>query len=289
MLTHRGFSAWIVVDGKEVPEHLVAVDIDANRVSCWIPGEEGQSFSVYWKDHGGRIDTCAFITLDGFVVPGRFLFGEGVACREGVRTSRTTERPFIFQKVHDEATSTMQAMAKDAGMIALRIKRITRVASKPANELQSLPSAVLGKRKAGDLFVGFGEEAPAFEQYSSTWSVKPYGQNGPSCKEPKTYVSFVFRYRTREFLEAQGIIPESAVRPPQRPLVRRIVSMPSWMPSAMAPTPPDSPETGLPNKKKKMTSMAEQLRDGPRQPQGDSIDARRTVSWKIVTNKAAGP
>ena len=42
MLTHRGFSAWIVVEGKELPEYLAAVDSDANRVSCWIPGDEGQ-------------------------------------------------------------------------------------------------------------------------------------------------------------------------------------------------------------------------------------------------------
>lgn len=42
MLTHRGFSAWIVVEEKVLPEYLVAVDRDANRVSCWIPGEEGQ-------------------------------------------------------------------------------------------------------------------------------------------------------------------------------------------------------------------------------------------------------
>jgi hypothetical protein len=42
MLTHRGFSAWIVVDGEALPEYLVAVDSGANKVSCWIPSEEGQ-------------------------------------------------------------------------------------------------------------------------------------------------------------------------------------------------------------------------------------------------------
>lgn len=48
------------------------------------------------------MDTCGFITLDGFTVPGRFLFGEGTACRGGVRTSRTTERPFIFQNISED-------------------------------------------------------------------------------------------------------------------------------------------------------------------------------------------
>jgi hypothetical protein len=42
MLTHRGFSAWIVTDGETLPEYLVAVDGVANKVSCWIPSKEGQ-------------------------------------------------------------------------------------------------------------------------------------------------------------------------------------------------------------------------------------------------------
>lgn len=42
MLTHRGFSAWIVVDGDPLPEYLVAIDDSAHRVSCWIPSEEGK-------------------------------------------------------------------------------------------------------------------------------------------------------------------------------------------------------------------------------------------------------
>lgn len=42
MLTHRGFSAWIVVDGQTLPEYLVAVDVSAHRVNCWIPSEEGK-------------------------------------------------------------------------------------------------------------------------------------------------------------------------------------------------------------------------------------------------------
>jgi type VI protein secretion system component VasK len=42
MLTYRGFSAWIMVDGKPLPEYLVAVDNKTHRISCWIPSEEGQ-------------------------------------------------------------------------------------------------------------------------------------------------------------------------------------------------------------------------------------------------------
>ncbi|KAJ8586104.1 hypothetical protein M405DRAFT_744160 [Rhizopogon salebrosus TDB-379] len=96
MLTHRGFSAWIVSEGQQIHEYLVAVDKKANRVSCWIPSEAGKTFSIHWKDAGTNVHSCTFITLDGFVVPGRFLFGEGSASRDGIRTGPSTERPFVF-------------------------------------------------------------------------------------------------------------------------------------------------------------------------------------------------
>lgn len=57
---------------------------------------------MHWQDHGSKEDSCAYITLDGFTVPGRFLFGEGVAWRRGIRTSKSSERPFVFQKVEED-------------------------------------------------------------------------------------------------------------------------------------------------------------------------------------------
>ena len=56
---------------------------------------------MYWKDHGGKVDSCAYIVLDGSVVPGRFLFGNGVAFREGVRNGPMTEKPFMFLKLEE--------------------------------------------------------------------------------------------------------------------------------------------------------------------------------------------
>jgi len=289
MLTHLGFSAWIVSDGKPLPEYLVAVDEKAHRVSCWIPSEEGQAFTVYWRDHGGKIDTCAFITLDGFVVPGRFLFGTGVACRQGVRTGPSTERPFVFQKVEEREGETFQTATKDMGMVTLRIKRVERVASKPANPLQKIPETRLGKRKMGELCVGFGEEKQAYDQSAYTWSVKAHDKNTLGADKPSTYVSFVFRYRSREFLQTQGIIPEVEEIPvtPKRAPIRRIASAP-----ATSIAPPEAPSMITPSpsppKKQKQNSTAFNfLRKGPRRLRRPS-DIRRTVSWKVITTKPEG-
>ncbi|KAJ7097743.1 hypothetical protein B0H15DRAFT_822419 [Mycena belliarum] len=291
MLTHRGFSAWIVVDGKPVPEYLVAEDPKAAKVSCWIPSEEGQKFSVHWKDHGGKVDSCAFISLDGLVVPGRFLFGSGEASREGVRSSATTERPFIFQTL-DQDEPSGHAVNKDVGMITLRIKRITRVASRPANPFQQLPSVTLGKRKAGDVCVSFGENKAAFDQFAFTWSVKPYEKDASSgSKYPSTYVSFTFRYRSREFLQMQGIMPESEMPlpPPTRRVPTRRVSSAPAMPTPKAQavliTPRASPS---PPKKKPKLQEKPYLPTATRRPRRPSADMRRAVSYQATSHEALG-
>ncbi|KAJ7709703.1 hypothetical protein B0H17DRAFT_999060 [Mycena rosella] len=295
MLTHRGFSAWIVVDGKPVSEYLVAEDTKAARVSCWIPSEEGQKFSVHWKDHGGKVDSCSFITLDGYVVPGRFLFGTGETFRDGARSSATTERPFVFQKVEQGAYEpSIHAVNKDVGMITLRIKRIQRVASRPANPVQVLPSVTLGKRKAGDLCVSFGEDKQTFDQFAFTWSVKPYEKDSPAgARTPSTYVSFVFRYRSREFLQLQGIMPECDV-PSSPPVTRASMRRVSSAPAMPAPkgqaaliTPRASPSP--PKKKHKSEPQGKPyLPAGPRRARRPSADMRRTVSYQITSREVSG-
>lgn len=99
VLSHLGFSAWISCEDKTLPEF--EVHASSNRATCWIPSQEGKAFVIHWQDQGSRIDTAAYITLDGFVVSGRFLFGEGHASRSGVRTGPSSERPFLFSKVNE--------------------------------------------------------------------------------------------------------------------------------------------------------------------------------------------
>jgi hypothetical protein len=119
------------------------------------------------------VSTCAFIILDGVIVPGRFLHGEGAAYRGGVRVSKTTERPFVFKKVKETSScvlcyngplltgqwidATTQEDSKEAGLIILKIKRIKCVAPRAPNPIQFVPSAghALGMRKQGDLCVGY--------------------------------------------------------------------------------------------------------------------------------------
>ncbi|KAK0459842.1 uncharacterized protein EV420DRAFT_1763499 [Desarmillaria tabescens] len=306
MLTHRGFSAWIVANGKPLPEYLVAVDATNHRVSCWIPSEDGQAFAVYWQDHNGKIDTCSFITLDGLTVPGRFLHGDGIAYRSGVRTSKTTERPFVFQQVTEEEASKSSSgvSSRDAGMVTLRIKRVNRVSTRPPDPHLSLSTSKQGVLRSGDHRVGFGDEVPSFEQLGFTWMVRPF-QSGSTAKTPSTYVSFIFRYRSREFLRTQGIMPENEPSPVStpRPLAsssshagapnRRIASAPvisqgfaTSPPPFITPAPsptissgpasPASSSTGR-SSSSRSSSKASLYNSGNRMP---TADTRRAVSMR---------
>ncbi|KAF4603802.1 hypothetical protein EYR38_004218 [Pleurotus pulmonarius] len=221
MLTHRGFSAWITCDGQALPEYLVAVEEDVHQVSCWIPSEEGKPFIVYWRDNtepapAHPIDSCGFITLDGLVVPGRFLFGTGTACRGGVRSGPNTERPFVFLKVGEEeeagdGDTPLSKSKQDVGTIIVRIRRVQRVDQHPANPIQPVSGKVLGKRKTGDVGIGFGEDVPAYYQSPATWKVKPHPEDAHAGSA--SYVTFVFRYRSAEFLQSQGIMPAPRAQP----------------------------------------------------------------------------
>ncbi|KAG1827167.1 uncharacterized protein BJ212DRAFT_1310621 [Suillus subaureus] len=236
MLTHRGFSACIISEGKPIPEYLVAVAENPNTISCWIPSEVGKTFSVYWRDEGTRMHSCAFITLDGFVVPGRFLFGEGEAWRNGVRSGPQTERPFMFAQ--RPSSSTSGESMKDAGSIMLKIKLVTLDGSKAANPLQSIPD-LNSQSHPGDHCVGYGQEKNTYMQSPMTWKVKPSDQHGN-----RSHVTFLFRYRSPGWLMAQGIISAELHVPRSLPAKRRVASAPVAQlinaPMTPSPSPPNS-------------------------------------------------
>ncbi|KAJ3905043.1 hypothetical protein F5879DRAFT_21407 [Lentinula edodes] len=282
MLTHRGFSAWIEVDGQAVPEYLVAVNPKLNQVSCWIPSEESQAFSVHWSDAGGKVDTCSFITLDGVVVPGRFLLGSGTTSRSGVRTSKDTEAPFVFKKSQDTTPST--ASKSEAGMVTLKIKRVDRVSPRPANAYQDLTKIAPAQPNVGDLCAGFGAECKSYEQSPFTWAIKPHDASQIKSKKIPTYVSFVFRYRSKEFLQSQGIMePQQVPDTPspsipnrlRRDPVRRIASAPA---SAAPPTPSPTPPLRLSSKDNPKPYIA-----SPYPLRRPTVDTRRTASWRSTT------
>ncbi|KAF9075154.1 hypothetical protein BDP27DRAFT_1315591 [Rhodocollybia butyracea] len=283
MLTHRGFSAWVVVDGSPAKEYLTAVSSNSNQVSCWIEGIPNKAFSIHWSDSGGKVDTCSFITLDGVLVPGRFLLGSGATFRSGVRTSKNTEAPFVFKQFQHatDNVGTPSSSKAEAGMITLKIKRVDRVSSRPANLYQDVSKLSEAGQRQGAICTGFGEDNKSYEQSPYTWTIKGHDPSPSKSKKIATHVSFVFRYRTREFLQTQGIITEPDPVPdtppiPKRVPVRRIVSAPAGAaPPTPSPTPPLRPQ-------KPYIAAPYPLRR-------PTIDTRRIASWRPTPSASSQP
>ncbi|KAF9218228.1 hypothetical protein BS17DRAFT_791892 [Gyrodon lividus] len=143
----------------------------------------------------------------------------------------------------------------------MKIKRVALQGHKLANQLQQLPGTPGSQNSLLGHCIGYGEERPAYEQYPTTWQVKPYDESSK-----RSYVTFVFRYRSREFLMSQGIMTEDDGTAQQVPLMvqkarpakRRVASAP--LPQVadkdlITPSPTPSP-----NSKRKMERMSSSLK-----------------------------
>ncbi|CDO68294.1 hypothetical protein BN946_scf184799.g21 [Trametes cinnabarina] len=213
MLEHRGFSAWITSEDMGLMEFEPRVDEKNHTVTCWIAGPVGKTFVVHWRDHGSQVDSASYIYFDGFKVSGQFLYGSGEELRRGVRVGPQEERPFVFSKIaaDDAVGFEDKATNKNVGSIILEIKQIKRDESYGPNKVREPPKVIRGHRQEGDVCVRYGDTRPAPMQ-KPTWKIKPYDPNnrGP-------FVTFVFRYRSQDWLVSQGIInPEDDVfgKPP---------------------------------------------------------------------------
>lgn len=96
------------------------------------------------------------------------------------------------------------------GSIILKIMETERGPGRPANKVEHLPSHIASRTdtaKTGGACVAFGApEIHGFEQSPFTWSTKPIN---PSWHH--SYVKFEFKYRTREWLQQQGMLPRDPV------------------------------------------------------------------------------
>jgi hypothetical protein len=119
---------------------------------------------VHWENKSAPdVVTAAFIYLDGYKVPGRFLMGIGRCYRDGVRSGPKTQKPFVFEHVGQPSVSRNLGERSDAarsyepGSVVLRIKKvkILREASPhPANKLQALPDPLVNTADGSEQVIG---------------------------------------------------------------------------------------------------------------------------------------
>lgn len=268
MIQLLGFSAWITCPDGEIVEYDTMVNTQGDVMYCWIPSEIDKPFSVHWRDHGGGIDTATYIKLDGETAPGQFLMGEGEAERSAIRVAENAERPFLFSEVKEpkqqDSSQPQERLPREAevGTIVVKIKRVKRMQRRAANKPLIPPSEVRGR--PGQPCITYGPPRPIAGHHSSTWDIQPYDP-----EKAGSFVKFVFRYRSKEFLISQGIMRRGA--PLYRPLSPPRVLIPAHY--ASPPTTPSVYSTPSP------AFSVSKLR-----PEADVAGSQRVAGGRSVSN-----
>nr|VWO95331.1 Uncharacterized protein [Ganoderma boninense] len=207
-MLHKGYEVWITCEGEDLPEYGATPEgVDGKTLACFIPSQSGKSFAINFKND---------ITQDcirlGFKVDGQSL-AHGMICKsgqsrskKGVRTGLDVEQPFQFanlQTTDDDDVLNRLSNHTDVGAIEIGVTRVYeegRPASVTVEKFSGMGAVHERSKKAGAHSVGLGEGSPV-QPFTQMWFHDPID---PSEGKAAT---FIFRYRPRDLLQAQGIMP----------------------------------------------------------------------------------
>lgn len=212
-----GFEAVISCDDSSLPVHRPSVSGDT--ASGWIASTPGQAFTITVTQSKPETHFTLRVHLDGkraeyLVTPNWQMRTLATA---GARPSPATFTPFVFAAPSlspspspdsdddDGAQAPDEATLRGIGTIRLEVARVVLGAVYKTDRTRTgdiSPADVARKRGLGQHHIALGDERPGPPWIMRKWSVRPVDARaaGPT-------VVFEFRYRPREFLLANGIIP----------------------------------------------------------------------------------
>ncbi|KIJ54688.1 hypothetical protein M422DRAFT_41929 [Sphaerobolus stellatus SS14] len=233
-LSHSGWSAWISVDGEELPQYSVNIEEKPGSlpdvptfytVSCWIPSQAGKEFVIN-IDFDAQIEQKIRRTLE-LHVDGHFLLNKRYHQMstfphsiESMETEDNTERAFVFTMLNltDEEVVEESTNLNKLGTIRLSIKRQELLYSirrppidrtkqrRPPKALLTSPSVHETSKKAGCHRVLLGE--PRQSKKPSTGPIHRSGMiRTYSNVDDGPFLTFIFHYRSADILRANEIMP----------------------------------------------------------------------------------
>ncbi|KAF8150153.1 hypothetical protein B0H34DRAFT_732773 [Crassisporium funariophilum] len=212
-LNFENLEGWVQVDGQDTKLYGVVSDNSKKEVSCWIASAADKSFSVAVQKLDSAYDCGCYVYLDGsrasnILLPKEFMNIPQI-CRE-VYISDTTARPYKFFPValtDDDRFLEGSASTRDVGEIKLAIYRLSR----PVPKVHGAPQAFYcppeerrvheRSKKAIAHQVHYGEEV--------TRQQPPISLARPI----ERLVTFIFKYRNLEMLQANDIAPRDPLPP----------------------------------------------------------------------------
>ncbi|KAG2364568.1 hypothetical protein BDR07DRAFT_777612 [Suillus spraguei] len=224
MLKLQEYTAWISVDGKPLDTYAVETSLVTNEVTCWIPSEAGKEFSVHCQNTSapGPDTIGAFVYIDGQGCHGslfeRWNVNHTVKISHAFISDRIT-KSFVFSTVRLTGTSARRQFVgsmphccpdedefvdtslADLGQIQVRVCRVAlgEYYNPAQNQLQTEHKVHERSKKAVTHCVGLGMET----MIPQTMLRKSQCIGHPLAK-------FTFKYRDRNLLKANGIMPVPA-------------------------------------------------------------------------------
>ncbi|KAI0079497.1 hypothetical protein K474DRAFT_1734946 [Panus rudis PR-1116 ss-1] len=203
--------AQILVNDVPLEEHAVEV-VNANTVRCYIASEVGQAFQVKFLNNLDQIVKNS-VHLDGSKVASHIISSheQGVLANIQVSQYSMSSMQFAALNVTDDDTLLRDShMAwEKLGLVAIKIYRVKKLGPLRRFSAKHYKTELSGSRpvherskKAGCHCIGLGPKIRTKGSYTAydrvEYTDKP---DGPP------FVEIEFRYRPKDLLQAQGIIP----------------------------------------------------------------------------------
>ncbi|KAJ3041102.1 hypothetical protein HK097_002380 [Rhizophlyctis rosea] len=228
----------VCIDGKDLDE--CKTETKGNHISCFIAAEEGKQYVVtVWNDAYELTNDDTLIAelyVDGSTkVIGKTIDYHDKCELKGKRDERGRIQPLTFDRLITKAAdSSKPAQLPDLSTITVAVKRVKVIGETPSYDMYpdrykySYRSSTRGSGGIGgsdgdvdertakqnnllrDRITRYGQ--PKYETIRSRITHIPHSPPKKSGGEAANdFVRFTFQYRSRELLEASGIIPISEI------------------------------------------------------------------------------
>ncbi|TRM64549.1 hypothetical protein BD626DRAFT_492184 [Schizophyllum amplum] len=195
---------WIEVDDEALDEYGTETSDDGKKCSTWIPSEEGQIFSIFWRDPKRTRCTSGDVDIDGVelgtvVLEPRPIRINDVACYDCVYISPTQGRDLRFGalKLTDDDACTERDQQR-VGEVSVTIWRSRVIGRNPYGGVSiDQPQMVHEKTKKGLAHTVIFGEVEELEEAA-------YGVDTEAIDD-EPFATFTFRYRSLDLLRANGI------------------------------------------------------------------------------------
>ncbi|EED81411.1 predicted protein [Postia placenta Mad-698-R] len=216
---HKRWDTLVYIDGDPAEEHHFRFE-NENTVSCYIASEAGKRFSVQWRsDLSMTASVNCF--MDGVCMGGSKTDPGRNGSRWYVKTDDNIRYPFMFAPLvltdDDGIADPDDVSAESIGIIEVAVHRVRfsgypwRHTPKPRPMPADRAPVHERSKKAGAHCVSLGDGFKGADPPDA-------GQPSPRViyidPPADPYIRFIFYYKPREVLQADGIMP---LNPPPRP------------------------------------------------------------------------